>query len=511
MSKLKGRQGMYKVIVALFCVIVLFNIWMEPVHATIKSPDDFEDANWELLTSIELESNPPIWGQGSCNTENYIVLALNTNDADASPDTIMALYKNPYDENGKPVEQYSIAKQVTERDYEHANGMAYNPNTKEIAITGYVSKDPNNKASVFIIDSETLEYKRTVKLENPGSDLLGIDYMPEKNQYMIQASGDGKNIFFVTDGEFNYSYTLDESLPSNTIGCNFQDFCVSGDYIITTPLMMGISEQQYLEIFSISQNRFYNRYKLNLPLEATFIEPESICELSPGRIMVMVPSDNPRRINLFATTLPAVCTVTTTVENGTILPSNTSIDYGSNYTVTYEPQENMGLLKLTVDGKEIDVSKFQKEYTFESIEKNHHVEVKFADLPKYSISTKVKKGAIDNGTTIMQGQSATVSYRPSKNYKVSKIIIDGKKIKTTNHKNEYTFKDIQKSHSIQVVYTWKYNIVVWSVVAFLCTLFACYYRALVIRRRRSRRRRAQRRQEEVQHFRDAMREVYGKV
>lgn len=74
----------------------------------------------------------------------------------------LPLLKNDYDEHGNPVERYSVAKQVTEMDYEHGNGMTYNPNTNEILIVGSTPLSPENQGYVYIVDADTLKFKKKV-------------------------------------------------------------------------------------------------------------------------------------------------------------------------------------------------------------------------------------------------------------------------------------------------------------------------------------------------------------
>lgn len=70
-------------------------------------------------------------------------------DGSGQPDIVKAYYRNDKDKNGNPVEQYSLAMQVQETDYEHANGMAYNPNTNEIAVSLYTSYQKENRGCLL--------------------------------------------------------------------------------------------------------------------------------------------------------------------------------------------------------------------------------------------------------------------------------------------------------------------------------------------------------------------------
>ena len=81
------------------------------VNAGIKEADVFLDSNWTYAG----ESTPFAdggWLQAICDTENYIIGVENASNTNSDPDTLVAFYKNDYDENGNPVQQFSYAKHV---------------------------------------------------------------------------------------------------------------------------------------------------------------------------------------------------------------------------------------------------------------------------------------------------------------------------------------------------------------------------------------------------------------
>ena len=118
------------------------------------------------------------------------------------PDTLIAFYRNTTDIDGNPVEQYSYAFSVTETDYEHGNGMTYNPNTQEIAIAGLFTNDPSDAGAIFIVDANTLHFKRKVQVGNGSINFFGIDYVPEKDQYVLMANRIADYAFYFTDSNF---------------------------------------------------------------------------------------------------------------------------------------------------------------------------------------------------------------------------------------------------------------------------------------------------------------------
>ena len=162
-----------------------------------------------------------------CVTEDYIILIENYDDSAEKSDIIKAYYRNDTDVHGKPVDKYSLAKRVVERNYEHGNGMAYNPNTGEIAVALYTHLNPENRGCIFLIDADTLSFKKKIKISDD-YDILGIGYDEEQDRYVIQTNVDGGYSFKILDSQFQIIEDLGEYEGSSK-GNNFQDLCVSGD------------------------------------------------------------------------------------------------------------------------------------------------------------------------------------------------------------------------------------------------------------------------------------------
>lgn len=144
-------------------VTFLWNFDLQDVEAGIASDQAFEGVTWEKIMEDDLEGPQGIV-QSMCVTEDYIICMENYADGSGEADIVKAYYRNDTDENGNPVERYTLAKRVQETDYEHANGMAYNPNTHEIAVALYTSLNPENRGAVYLMDAETLQYKSRVQI-----------------------------------------------------------------------------------------------------------------------------------------------------------------------------------------------------------------------------------------------------------------------------------------------------------------------------------------------------------
>ena len=138
-----------------FMLLTVFFLFFSDttVSAAVKT-SDLETVPWSMVTESSI-INEQGWLQSMCATDQYIVCLVNASKKGTDPDTLIAFYRNTTDIDGNPVEQYSYAFSVTETDYEHGNGMTYNPNTQEIAIAGLFTNDPSDAGAIFIVDANT--------------------------------------------------------------------------------------------------------------------------------------------------------------------------------------------------------------------------------------------------------------------------------------------------------------------------------------------------------------------
>lgn len=225
--------------------------------------------------------------QSVCATEEYIITMENIADNPEVPDIISAYYRKDTDENGNPVIPYTLAKRVQNREWEHCNGMAYNPKTNEIYVALYTHTIAENRGCLYVMDPATLDYKRTIKISED-YNILGIDYLEESNQYVIQTNVDGGYSFKILDENFSvvedlgeYAYTAE--------GNNFQDLAVCGDYILNFPLTLGMGIGDFIHMYSISRREMVAAEQLDFKFTGvTTDEPESLCELAPGVFLAVV-------------------------------------------------------------------------------------------------------------------------------------------------------------------------------------------------------------------------------
>ena len=292
----------------LLSIVILWCIWNgQPlaVHAEIASDDAFEGVTWEKIIEDDIEG-PRGVVQSMCATEDYIICIENFEDSVEKPDIIKAYYRNDTDAYGNKVEKYSLAKRVVERSYEHGNGMAYNPKTGEIAVALYTHLSPENRGCIFLMDSKTLSYKGKVKIADD-YNILGIGYDGENDRYIIQTNVDGGYSFKILDNQFQVIEDLGEYIGTSK-GNNFQDLCVSGDYIINFPLTLGLGIGDFINVYSISRRALVSCPQLDFNLgNVTSDEPESICELEPGVFAAVVNmdyADGSRKFGIYRTMVP---------------------------------------------------------------------------------------------------------------------------------------------------------------------------------------------------------------
>lgn len=296
----------YVYTLAFFCMLC-FGWMLNPltVHAEIASDRAFDGAVWEKIIEDDIEAAEGVV-QSMCVTDYYIIMMENVAEDGTTPDIIKAYYRYDHDENGQPVERYSLAKRVQDMCYEHCNGMAFNPNTREIVVALYTSYNAENRGCVFLLDADTLEFKGRMKITDD-YNILGIGYDQAENCYYIQTNADGGYTFKKLDSQFQI---IDDygTMESYSKGTNFQDLCVSGDYIINLPLTLHMGIGDYINMYSISRRVMVSDTQMNFNFEGVSAdEPESICELEPGLFAVTVTqsyADGRRTVAVYKTMVP---------------------------------------------------------------------------------------------------------------------------------------------------------------------------------------------------------------
>ena len=419
------------------------------VSAAVKT-SDLETVPWSMVTESSI-INEKGWLQSMCATDQYIVCLVNASKKGTDPDTLIAFYRNTTDTDGNPVEQYSYAFSVTETDYEHGNGMTYNPSTQEIAIAGLFTNDPSDAGAIFIVDANTLHFKRKVQVGNGSINFFGLDYVPEKDQYVLMAHRIADYAFYFTDSNFQIIDKLNLHLSYSR--SSFQDFCVSGDAIISIPYMQREGYMNVLDVYSISRQKRIGSYYLTLPGHDAFeVEPEGICQLEPGHFLMASAIIGTTRFRLYEATLPLVHSVTTSAENGKITDSNLEIDEGGSYTVSYGCDTDHRLQSLLIDGEAVDVSQYPLSYTFTDLQEDRTIQAVFEEIPVYTVSTSATNGTIDTSPSGKEHEPLSVTFTPDEHYVVDTLTVDGTTVPVTSDTSGYVFDDLTSDHTIDVTF-----------------------------------------------------------
>ncbi len=125
---------------------------------------------------------------------------------------------------------------------------------------------------------------------------------------------------------------------------------------------------------------------------------------------------------------------------------------GEDAIIMYEPYERYKLVSITVDGQPVDIKDNSDMYLFEEVTEDHEIEVVYQR--GYTITTEVENGTISPTptTVVISGEDAVITYSPNSGYEISELIIDGEKVDFKGYETKYTFEDVDRDHTIKVVY-----------------------------------------------------------
>jgi hypothetical protein len=142
-------------------------------------------------------------------------------------------------------------------------------------------------------------------------------------------------------------------------------------------------------------------------------------------------------------------TISTSIDNGEITPTEEDIWEYDDRTITYKPKDGYYLLAVEIDGEPIDLSLYPESYTFENLESDHTVEV--ITQPYLSITTSIDNGTITAPITdITANENQTITYVPEEDYTITEILVDNQPVDIETYLDSYTFTDIQENHTIEV-------------------------------------------------------------
>lgn len=383
-----------KMIIRLFGFFCLFMLMGSVSHAEVTGDEAFALLDWEFVYDDQVTGVV----QSICTTEDYIITIENISDSPADSDIVSAYYKNDVDENGNPVQQYALAKRVADTCWEHGNGMAYNPNTHEIYVALYTNSIPENRGCLYVMDPDTLAYKRTIKVSDD-YNLLGIDYKADTNQYVIQTNVEGGYSFKILDENFQIVEDLGE-YASAGMGNNFQDLVVEGDYILNFPLTLNMGIGDYLHVYSMSRRALVAAPQIDFRFDnVTSDEPESLCEIEPGVYLSavnVIETDGAKKIRFYKIELPYYLYVNVTNDAGETTTQR--VFRGEDLRIDCRPEEGYQLSHFIVNGEDLfesgEKEDFENGYLIQDIRENKNVEVNYGKAGFFAFPLEISKNIL---------------------------------------------------------------------------------------------------------------------
>ena len=149
--------------------------------------------------------------------------------------------------------------------------------------------------------------------------------------------------------------------------------------------------------------------------------------------------------------------------NGTVTPGTKKWPEGSDPSFGFIPGEDSEVIKVIVDGKEVDV---KDGYDFKDIKEEHTIHVVFKDSKTYTVTatyndggsvsqtgnatgTSTGNGQYKNSAKYDAGKNATVTITPAEGYEVAGVTVDGVSSSSTTG---CTFENLRANHTVNVVF-----------------------------------------------------------
>lgn len=156
--------------------------------------------------------------------------------------------------------------------------------------------------------------------------------------------------------------------------------------------------------------------------------------------------------------------INTSVENGTITNSS-EVYFEDNQTIQFSPKDGYVLDQITVDGKDLDISKYSDidSYIFKNVENNHSINVKYIKASPIKIT--IEKQFIDKSNNILSQKDLSDKYGISDYMTTSKFIMistnkniyfpfsisNSPLVLNGIQKGEYSIKDMQLSENFEFI------------------------------------------------------------
>lgn len=288
---LKCCLAVLTAVAALICVSAFSGRIFHALGGVIADAASLTDESFSKLRwKLEFADSKTGSVQSVCVTEHYIITIDNVADDASKHDIVSAYYKGTEDENGNPVKQYSLAKRVSDFNWEHGNCMTYNPNKGLIYVALYTNTEGDNAGCIYEMNPNTLEYAGKIQIGDGSYNILGIGYKEDTNQYVIQTDEAGGYSMKLLDANFQI---IDDYGPVDpSPGWNFQGLVVIGDYVINLPLTKQ-KLGEWIDVFSLSRRSLIYSKRMRIDLtEAGGTEGEGFGRLDEDTLILIMNSRN---------------------------------------------------------------------------------------------------------------------------------------------------------------------------------------------------------------------------
>ncbi len=275
-----------------------------------------------------------------------------------------------------------------------------------------------------------------------------VEYAPKDDTYeLVSVVVDGEDVTKTNPT----SYTFSNISASHTIAATYKP----KTYNITTSVTNGVIDGSVAITGAGASRTIHYQAKVGYHLASVTVDGAAV-DISEHRYNYTF-TDIREDHSISVVYEPDTYTITTTAAHGSI-DETVTVARGEGRTISYAPDAGYKLHKLTVDGKDVDISKYPTSYAFTDISSDHTVHAEFI-ASEHTIATEVVGGTamledgktVTGDVTVADGDTQTVWYQPSYGYALISVVVDGIDVTDANPKS-YTFEDVHEDHSVKVVF-----------------------------------------------------------
>ena len=155
-----------------------------------------------------------------------------------------------------------------------------------------------------------------------------------------------------------------------------------------------------------------------------------------------------------------IYTITATAgDNGTITPSEITVEEGADANFTITPNDGYRIASVMVDGAEnVTEQLVEGVYTFENVTADHTIYATFEEIP--AITYTITATAGENGTispsgevTVVEGEDEAFVITPAEGYRIASVMVDvSENVTYQLVEGVYTFENVNANHTISATF-----------------------------------------------------------